>query len=51
MENIEVRNRWTNTKELKSGYDFIYNDLPLDMGYKFKYDNIDFLNRQKINID
>lgn len=51
MANIEEGNKGANSSSLKDGYDFIYNDLPADMGYKFKYDNKEFFNRQKISIN
>lgn len=38
-------------KEIEEAYKLIYKDLPVDIGYKFKFDDKDFFNRQKINLD
>jgi len=51
MRRIETRNSDITTKEIEEGYRVIYNDLPIDMGYKFRFDDENFFNRQKINID
>ena len=49
IKKVEENNDYRNY--LESGYKFIYQDLPIDIGFKFKFDNKDFFNRKKINID